>query len=323
MLTGWGRRCYRQSHMTNLLYPDHTYTTQFVILQGRAPSLAATVAVFLEALVGKNRSAGTIRAYRADLAQFVQWLGATNGAVSHAGQVTKADLAAYLTHLGHAGLSGVSRARKLAAIREYFRFLVEHGVIPGSPAVGITTPKREQKSRVWLRPDEYSRMLSLAGAHPRDYAILQVFLQTGVRVSELADLRTDDVDLPGRTLRVRGKGQVERVIELEKKAVAALKRWTDTRPRVLDDHLFLNYQGTPLSDRSIRELVAKYREQAGIPKKATPHSLRHTFGSYKAQKGVPLRQVQEWLGHKSLATTQLYLHLDKQDAHKAMEATSL
>lgn len=281
------------------------------------------MAVFLDALVGRNRSPGTIRAYRTDLTQFVAWLGEANGAIFHAGQVSRADLAAYLTHLGHAGLSGVSRARKLAAIREYYRFLVEHEVITKSPAAGLETPKREHKSRTWLRPDEYSRMLALAGANPRDYAILQLFLQTGIRVGELVDLRVADVDLAGRLLHVRGKGQVERTIELEKKAGAALKRWLDARPAVLYDHLFLNYQGTPLSDRSVRELVQKYRQAAGITKPATPHSLRHTFGSYKAQKGVPLRQVQEWLGHKSLATTQIYLHLDKQDAHKAMEATSL
>ncbi len=129
-----------------------------------------------------------------------------------------------------------------------------------------------------------------------------------------------DVDPVGT---VRGKGQADRVIQLEKKGTASLKSWLDIRPRSPFDHVFLNYQGMPLTDRSIRRLVAKYVERAGIEKRATPHSLRHTFASHKAQAGVSLRQVQEWLGHKSLATTQIYLHLDRQDAHKAMEATSL
>ena len=87
--------------------------------------------------------------------------------------------------------------------------------------------------------------------------------------------------------------------------------------------MFLNYQGTPLTDRSIRRLVAKYVQRAGLEKRATPHSLRHTFASHKAQAGVSLRQVQAWLGHKNLNTTQIYTHLASQDAHKAMEASSL
>ena len=120
-------------------------------------------------------------------------------------------------------LTGVARARKLSAIREYFRFLEGLGEIEKSPTSGVETPKREKNARQFLRSDEYTKMLSLAGANARDYAILQVFLQTGIRVSELANLRLADIDFIKPSITVRGKGKQEREIALEKKGVHALR----------------------------------------------------------------------------------------------------
>src|SRR5438270_14024987 len=122
-------------------------------------------------------------------------------------------------------MTGVARARKFSAIREYFRFLEVVGVIERSPTTGIDTPKREKHTRQYLRSDEYTKMLSLAGGNPRDYAILQVFLQTGIRVSELAHLTLDAVDFIKPAIRVRGKGNQEREIELEKRVVQAIKNY--------------------------------------------------------------------------------------------------
>lgn len=163
----------------------------------------------------------------------------------------------------------------------------------------------------------------MAGGSPRDYAILQVFLQTGIRVRELAGLTLDDIDLVNYFLKVRGKGQVEREIELEKKGVQALKNYLSLRPESLSNILFLNYKGEPISERGIRKLVVKYKEKAGITKKASCHALRHTFATYKAERGVSPFQLQKWLGHANLNTTQIYVHLGKQNAKKAMEQTSL
>ncbi len=294
---------------------NNTYTKHMVARQGATPrvpesAFALTAEAFLRALVGKNRRHATIRAYRADLGQFLAWLAATNDVIAHPGQVTKADLAAYLSYLGQCQLSGVTRARKLAALREYFKFLLMHEAIGRSPTEGLETPRRERRSRTYLRPEEYNQLLSLAGASPRDYAILQVFLQTGLRVSELCALTLDDVDLGGRVLRVRGgKGLADRDIELEKKAAAALRSWLAVRPQALERALFLNYQGQPISERGVRKLLAKYRVAAALPKKATPHTLRHTFASIKLQRGVNVRQVQEWLGHKNIQHTTRYTEL--------------
>ena len=287
---------------------------------GMAPCREA----FLRTLEGRKLSPQTVRAYGSDLAHLAIWLEASYPAGIAVDEVQASDIEEYLATLARRGLSGVTMARRLAAIREFFRFLVRRNLVAQSPAWDIRTPKREARPRVWLRPDEYTRMVSETAGHPRDYCILQVFLQTGVRVAELCDLRVDDVDFVARVLRVRsGKGGASRDIALETKGLRALKGWLAARPPVLADHLFVNRYGDPLSDRGVRKLIAKYRVSAGITKKATPHSLRHTFASYKARRGVTPYMLKEMLGHKNLTTTQLYAHLDKLDDQKVMEATSL
>lgn len=291
--------------------------------QGGAMILEKALAVFLDSLLGKNRSAATLRAYRTDVLQFISFLHETNVAITDPSDVGKVDVLEYLAALAKKGLTGVARARKVSAIREYFRFLEGVDLIQKSPTAGIDTPKREKNTRQYLRSDEYTKMLSLAGANPRDYAILQVFLQTGIRVSELANLTINDVDFVKPAINVRGKGNVEREIELEKRGVQALKNYLAVRPESLSEAIFLNYKGEPISERGIRKLVVKYRKSAGITKRASCHTLRHTFATYKAEKGVSPFQLQQWLGHANLNTTQIYVHLGKQNAKKIMEQTSL
>jgi integrase/recombinase XerC len=286
-------------------------------------TLEKALTAFVDALLGKNRSPATIRAYTTDVRQFLTFLHENNVAITAPADVQKLDVVEYFASLARQGLTGVARARKISAIREYFRFLEGVGVMQKSPTTGIDTPKREKNTRQFLRADEYTKMLSLAGAHPRDYAILQVFLQTGIRVSELASLCLTDIDLIKPAITVRGKGSVEREISLEKRGVQALKNYLAVRLESLSSVLFLNYKGEPISDRGIRKLVVKYRKNAGITKRASCHSLRHTFATYKAEKGVSAYQLQQWLGHANLNTTQIYVHLGKQNAKKIMEQTSL
>jgi integrase/recombinase XerC len=287
-------------------------------------TLEEALAVYLRSLLGANKSSATIRAYQTDLAQFLAFLHETNLTARMPSDVTRADVTEYLSHLAQRNLSGVTRARKLATLREYFRFLQGLDVVEKSPCAGVATPKKERTGRTTLRVDEYTKLLSLAGSNPRDYAILQIFLQTGVRVSELCALTLADVDVRGRAIRVRdGKGQKERSIDLEKKGILAIKNYLDVRGQSPYEQLFLNYQGEPISERGVRKLVAKYLKASGITKKISPHSLRHTFATRKAEKGVSPYQLKEWLGHANLNTTQLYVHLSRQSGQKVMEATSL
>jgi site-specific recombinase XerD len=286
-------------------------------------TLEKGLATFLSVLSGKNRSAATIRAYSCDIAQLISFLHANNVLIQTPAEVEKIDVMEYLSSLAKRELTGIARARKMSAIREYFRFLEGVGLITKSPTTGIETPKREKNGRQVLRPDEYTKMLSLAGANPRDYAILQVFLQTGIRVSELANLTKDDIDFVKPSITVRGKGSVEREIALEKKGMHALKSYLAVRGESVSKRVFLNYQGEPISERGIRKLVVKYRKEAGITKKASCHTLRHTFATYKAEKGLSAYQLQQWLGHANLNTTQIYVHLGKQNARKIMQNTTL
>jgi integrase/recombinase XerC len=297
--------------MTNATQEAHTMT------------LEKGLEAFLDALSGKNRSLATIRAYRTDVLQFITFLHENNVAITLPSDVGKVDVLEYLSFLAKRALTGVARARKLSAIREYFRFLEGVGVIHKSPTTGIDAPKKEKNTRQYLRSDEFTKMLSLAGANPRDYCILQVFLQTGIRVSELASLTIEDIDFIKPAITVRGKGRVEREIALEKRGVQALKNYLAVRLASLSSVLFSNYKGEPISERGIRKVVVKYRKNAGITKKASCHSLRHTFATYKAEKGVSPFQLQQWLGHANLNTTQIYVHLGKQNAKKVMEQTSL
>ncbi len=289
-----------------------------------AAPFAAAIERFLRTQEGRNRSPQTLRAYRSDLTQLAAWLRQDNPLLVDPADVTNDDLNAFLADLGRRGLSGVSRARKLAAIREFYRFLTLAGIVEQSPVDGIDTPKREKRGRTYLTPEEYNRLLVTAGGHPRDFCILTLFLQTGIRISELCELRLEDIDLTASTLHVRvGKGMASRTIELEKKALRSLKTWLSRREASPYDRLFLNRDGEPLKEWGVRDLLEKYRVQAGITKKVTPHSLRHTFASAKAQSGVSPFQLKEWLGHARLDTTSIYVHLARQNAKKVMEATSL
>ena len=149
------------------------------------PTIDATMTAFLRTLAGANKSASTITDYRTDLAQSARFLAETNCTIAAAVDVTRTDISEYLAHLSDQHLSGTTRARKLAAIREYFRFLQGEGLVGSNPTLRVQTPTKERGSRTALRSDEYTKLLSLAGANPRDHAILQVFLQTGIQVSEL------------------------------------------------------------------------------------------------------------------------------------------
>ena len=221
---------------------------------------------FFRSMAGKNRSPKTVLAYSTDLHQFLGWVVENDATVESVADIQRVHVIDFLASLSERKLSGVSRARKLAAIREFFKYLVMSEMIAKSPTTGVDTPKIEHNGKAWLRPDEYSRMLSLAAGNPRDYCILTVFLQTGVRVSELCNLRLDDIDLKAKQLMVRsGKGMNARQISLETKGVKALKIWMKLRPLVAHDHLFTN-------ERDGGAIIRARRADAG---NQVPRGRRH------------------------------------------------
>jgi site-specific recombinase XerD len=173
-----------------------------------------------------------------------------------------------------------------------------------------------------LRVDEYLRLLNAAAGNSRDYAILQLFLQTGIRVAELVGLTLEDISLEAGTMLVNGKGNKQRTIYLEKKASQALKSYFKDRPASLSERVFLNYQGNGLSVQGIADIVEKYRKLAGITKQFSCHSLRHTCATYKASKGYSPADLQELLGHEKPETSFIYVHMAR-DPRQLMMQTSL
>jgi site-specific recombinase XerD len=281
-----------------------------------------TLTGFLNSLTARNTSRHTRIAYQTDLRQFFTWLLEHDLTVSAPRHIRRGHIIEYLAFLAQQGRSGVTRARKLAAIREYCKYLVAEELLPASPAGTIPMPKKERKSRVFLREDEYLKLLNAAAGNSRDYAILQLFLQTGIRVAELVGLTLSDIDLDQGEMLMHGKGSKQRTIYLEKKASLGLKSYLAVRPGSVDQHVFLNYQGTGLSARGVMDIVEKYGKAAGITKKFGCHSLRHTCATYKAKKGYMPRDLQQLLGHEKPETSFIYVHLAN-DPKKMMQQTSL
>jgi site-specific recombinase XerD len=215
-------------------------------------------------------------------------------------------------------------------MRSFFAFLVEDGRIANSPVRGIPPPKQESAQPRVLSQVEYARLKTAAANDPRGRAIVEVFLQTGIRLSEAARLRVEDVALPEvdglssiGSVRVWGKGRKERTITLNSKACAALSAYLLTRSTAdRRGPLFISKYGAALTPRSIQRIVAKLTASAGVSG-ASVHSLRHTFATHMVRKGTNLRVVQEALGHSSLQTTSRYVSLARELMDEQLEANAL
>jgi integrase/recombinase XerC len=281
---------------------------------------------FIKALQGQNFSPKTIRAYHDDLTQFAGWLQSIRVDWDNPRRLGKQDIEAFLHHLSSRNLTGVSRARKLAAIRKFFVFLNESGVIQANPAAAVKGARREEKEPAILYKEQYKALLYETSESPRDYAIIMTFLQTGIRLSELAGLTLEDIDFENRMLTVRqGKGRKDRQIPLVDEEVKALRNYLRYRASelILDDEtLFLAKNGTSLNVSSVKAIVAKYVKKAGIRKRVSVHTLRHTFGSHKADKNMSLATLQALMGHKK-ETTLKYIHLARTNLRKEMIETAL
>jgi integrase/recombinase XerC len=204
-------------------------------------------------------------------------------------------------------------------VRSLFRFACLEGVMPANPAQGVRTPKVPKTLPRHLRPGEVEDLIEApAGDEPlvrRDRAILELLYAAGLRVSELVGLDWPDVDLSSRVLRVMGKGSKERMVPFGRPAAEALRRWLEVWEGVREamdggEPVFLNRQGTRLTDRSVRRVIDRWVDAAAVARGVHPHTLRHTFATHLLENGADLRAIQELLGHSSLSTTQKYTHLE-------------
>jgi integrase/recombinase XerC len=218
-----------------------------------------------------------------------------------------------------------SVARKLSALRTFFKFLEQEGLVRQNPMGSISMPKQEQHIPVFLSVDEVFALLEAPGSEEtfgvRDRAILELLYSTGIRVSELVGSNMASLDFDNEMVRVRGKGNRERLVPMGGPAIKALRAYFVQRNELLRNRLqqgkkidrdavFLNSRGSRITTRSVERLVAEYGRKAGIDKPVTPHVLRHSFATHLLEMGADMRSVQELLGHASLSTTQKYTHLD-------------
>jgi len=274
------------------------------------------VAAFLRHLDReRNASVHTVRAYGEDLQQFRGYLERMLGRAVGPAAVDHLLIRGFLADLHERGLKKVSAARKLATLRTFFRFLCREGVLDKNPARALLSPRLERRIPTHLDEGQVAVLLDVPGngdAALRARAILELLYATGIRCAELVGLDLPDVDLPARMVRVLGKGRKERVVLFGGRAQAALRAYLPararTRPRC--EALFVNARGGRLTDRSIRDQVARRVKALALTQRISPHTLRHSFATHLLARGADLRAIQELLGHVRLSTTQRYTHVD-------------
>ena len=241
-------------------------------------------------------------------------------------RISGAHLRRFLSSLHGRGLSGRTLARMLSSWRGFFRYLAEEGRMHADPCVGLRPPKSPKKLPDALSPDEASRLVAIDGTAPlvlRDRAILELFYSSGLRLSELAGLTIERVDWASGEVRVWGKGAKERIVPVGEPALRALAGWCAARKKLAPADckaLFVSQHGAPISVRSIQARMKAWALKQGLPRHVHPHMLRHSFASHVLQSSGDLRAVQEMLGHASIASTQVYTHLDFQYLSKVYDA---
>jgi tyrosine recombinase XerC len=279
-----------------------------------------SIDLFLEYMRVRRRAAeNTCIGYGLDLHDFVEWC--SDHGKDASSDIDRATIRAWLAGMQRDGYAPSSIARKLASVRAFFRFLELHGDRSSNPFLNIKPPKQTRYLPSVMTVEEVERLLaqpdisSLVGL--RDLALLEVLYATGVRVSELLSMRMPDVDWHDSSVLVRGKGNKQRIVLLGEPAMISLETYIHgSRGQLLGDrpdpqYLFLSRLGRRLSVRMFHVALNRYLLSAGLEKRVTPHTLRHTFASHLLEGGADLRVVQELLGHSNLSTTQIYTHISE------------
>src|SRR5262245_5305986 len=271
----------------------------------------ALVDDFLAHLRGaRNLSKHTLRAYAGDLRRFVDFLRGEE--IIAAGRVDPATIRRYQATLAAGNLAKSSMARSLACLRTFFSFLERRGVVKVHPAANLKGPRKDRKLPGVLDEKEVERLLDAAGGR-RNRALLEVLYAGGLRVSEAVGLDVADATQAAGLVRVReGKGAKERLAPIGRAASRAIEAWLDERRRRVANSggpLFVNAGGGRLDVRSARRIVVAAAKAAGLSRRVSPHTLRHSFATHLLDRGCDLRSVQELLGHENVTTTQIYTHV--------------
>lgn len=281
------------------------------------PEIRKGIHKFLDSMRGeKNASVHTLRAYRNELCRFAEYLGPEAGWKD----IDHVFIRGFLSHLHSRGLSKVSVARALAALRSMYKWLAREGIVRQNPAKLVATPKLPKKLPRVPTMEEINGVLNTdmpdSVTFPeRDRAILELLYGCGLRNSELVGIELGDIEEANGVILVRGKGKKQRYVPLEGVAEEVLQVYRAARQKVLGQahkntrRLFINQRGGPLTTRSVARIVKQIAVANGLPPDIHPHTLRHAFGTHMLSEGADLRAIQELLGHERLSTTQKYTQL--------------
>ena len=271
----------------------------------------------------KNVSSHTLESYGLDLQQFTAFVEKEK--ITNFSQMDHLFFRSYLAHLQRENYKRSSIARKLSALRTFFKFLCREEILDYNPLKDLKTPKKEKRLPRFLFPAQMEHLLEAPSKETRlafrDLAIVDVLYSCGLRVSELVGLNLESLDLARGYIRIFGKGRKERIVPVGSLAVKSLNYYlSKERPVLLkanpqadtEKAVFLNYRGSRLSARSVRRIIGRLQKLAGLAEHISPHTLRHTFATHLLNNGADLRVVQELLGHVNISTTQIYTHVTKE-----------
>jgi len=273
----------------------------------------------------KGLSSNTVSSYRNDITLLLSYLESEGIDFEN---ITQSHIIDYLSFCKNTGISSRTASRYLSSIRIFCRFLVDEGLLKRDPTLNLSGPKMIQNPPTYLTLEEVDLLLTIPDETTplglRDRTIIELVYSSGLRASEAVQLRIGMVNMDERCLLVQGKGNKERIVPFGEKAYQLLKQYLEwARPIILrgkiNDSLFLNFRGEPLSRKGLWKMIKGYARLSGIKKNIRPHVLRHSFGAHLIQRGADLRVVQELLGHADISTTQIYTHLDRGtliDAHR-------
>ena len=282
--------------------------------------------------VEKGFSKNTRSAYENDLTQLADFAGqetAKSGFIPTWASFDRQGMLSYLLNLKERGYAATTKARKVAATRSFFKFMVDEGIIKNNPMQNVDSPKVGKSLPKPISISQVQRLLEQPAKKStpeakRDKAMLELLYASGMRVSELVSLNLGGVDTESGSVRCFGKGNKERIIPIAPRAASTVKKYLqEARPRLTHDDneraLFLNRRGERLTRQGFWQILKGYAKEAGLGTQVTPHTLRHSFATHMLSGGADLRSVQELLGHANISTTQVYTHLTKEHVRRAYD----
>lgn len=273
---------------------------------------------FINQLKGQNYSEHTIKNYRIDLKQFEQFCNEIELDIE---DLKRDEVREFLVELYHIGYKATTVSRKIASLKSFVNYLLKEKILNQDPILLIESPKKEKKLPNFIFQKEIDELLKNRDSdNIRDYCIFEVLYSTGLRVSELSNIKLKDIDFMNSNIKVLGKGKTERLVFLSPSTVMRMKEYLQSRINDSENYLFLSQKGKKLSPASIWHIIKNMSKKLKLNKDISPHTLRHSFASHLLDNGADIRSVQKLLGHKDLSTTQIYTHISKEKLKKVYES---